>query len=205
MQADCTIVRQQWDGMIPELVRGNYDAIIASMSITKERRAVIDFSDPYYITPALLVSTKDSRLSLPGGDGNPMPEAIKGLYIGVLANSPRARYALTHFLSFGAALRVYATIEDADAALRSGQVDAIFEDGFFVEYGVLKAAEGERFAIFGKGYHDSQLDNRVGIGVRKEDTALRDNFNAALKAIYADGTYQKINAKYFEFNLYPTP
>src|SRR6185369_14943119 len=117
MQADCTIVQQQWDPIIPNLMQGKYDAIISSMSITEERKRVIDFSDPYYITPAFLVSTKDSRLSSLGSDGNPTPGSIKGYIIGVLASSPRAYYARTHFFSAGAALRVYASIEEADAAL----------------------------------------------------------------------------------------
>jgi len=201
MQAECTIVQQQWDGMIPNLMGGKYDAIIASMSITNERKRVIDFSESYYNTPAVLVAKKGTRIVL-GSDGNPTISSFTGLIIGVQASTIHENYAARHFP--GVRLVRYATSDEADAALIAGQVDARFDDILPLYAGLLKD-HGADYAVFGKGYYGDELGNGVGIGVRKEDAALRGAFNKALDAIYADGTYRKINAKYFAFDLYFQP
>jgi arginine/ornithine transport system substrate-binding protein len=201
MQADCTIVQQQWDGMIPNLVSGKYDAIIASMSITNERKRVIAFSEPYYNTPAVLAAKKGTRIVL-GSDGNPTTGSFKGLAIGVQATTIHENYAARNFP--GVRLVRYATSDEADAALLAGEVDARFDD-ILALYANLLKNHGADYAVYGKGYYGDELGNGVGIGLRKEDAALRGAFNNALDAIYADGTYRKINAKYFAFDLYFKP
>ncbi|HWT97843.1 MAG TPA: transporter substrate-binding domain-containing protein [Terriglobales bacterium] len=201
MQADCTIVQQQWDGMIPNLVSGKYDAIIASMSITNERKRVIAFSEPYYNTPAVLVAKKGTRIVL-GGDGNPTIGSFKGLAIGVQVSTIHENYAARNFP--GVRLVRYATSDEADAALLAGEVDARFDD-ILALYANLLKNHGADYTVYGKGYYGDELGNGVGIGLRKEDAALRGAFDNALDAIYADGTYRKINAKYFAFDLYFKP
>lgn len=201
MQVDCTIAQQQWDGMIPNLMDGKYDAIIASMSITNERKRMIAFSEPYYNTPAVLVAKNGTRIVL-GDDGNPTAGSFKGLTIGVQSTTIHEYFAARHFS--GARLVHYATSEEADEALLAGQIDARFDD-ILALYANLMKNHGADYAVFGKGYYGGELGNGVGIGLRKEDTALRSAFNSALDAIYADGTYRKINAKYFAFDLYFKP
>lgn len=202
MKADCTIVKQDWDGMISGLRARKFDIIVASMSITEERKQVIDFSDTYYNTPAVIVAPKGARIAL-ADDGNPTSGSFNALRIGVQAATIHELYAHSHFP--GAEIVTYQTADAANLALSNGSIDARFDDILTLDEGVLKATGGDRFVVFGKGYVGGELGVGAGIAVRQEDRALRDNINAALKAIRTEGTYKQINAKYFDFELLGAP
>ncbi len=202
MKADCEIVKQDWDGMIPGLLAKKFDAIFASMSITAERKQKIDFSAKYYNTPAVIAARKDAKIVI-GADGNPTPDSLKGLKIGVQRSTIHENYARAHFK--GAEIVVYDSADNANLDLANGRIDARMDDILALKDGLLKGEGGDQFKIFGKGFIGAELGEGVGAGVRKEDTKLRDEISKAIQEIRADGTYKKINDKYFDFDVYGSP
>jgi len=192
MQADCELVTQDWDGMIPALQAEKFDAIIASMSITEERKKQVAFTDKYYTTPLSLAVPKDSALT------STDPAALAGKTIGAQASTTQADYANDHYGKAGADVKVYPTQEEAAADMINGRADAIISDKFQLMDWLQKSG-----ADCCKMLGDiAGTETEAGITVRLDDNALREKFNAALAAIRKDGTYDKIQAKYFSFDIY---
>ncbi len=190
---DCVITPVAWDGIIPSLTGQQIDAIMASMSITEERQKTIDFSDPYYNTPAVIVADKSM-------DIEPTPESLAGKIVGIQASTIHQAYAQEYFKD--AELKVYQTQDEANQDLFAGRIDATQADSIamadFVNSDTgscceIKGAVADDPAILGKG---------VGAGVRKGDDALREALNKGIAAILADGTHEKITAKYFTTSIY---
>ncbi len=190
MGAECELVAQDWDGIIPALLANKYDAIIASMSITDERKKSVDFTDKYYSNLVRYVAPKGSGLDTSSA-------GLAGKSIGAQRATVAASY-LEDNLADVVSIKLYDTQENANLDLGNGRLDAMLADGLVI-YDWLKTDEGAGFDFVGEGL---SLDDGIGIAVRKDDTALRDNLNQALAAILADGTYEKINAKYFPFSIY---
>jgi len=199
IKAECTIIKQDWDGMIPGLLAKKYDAIVASMSITEERKQKIDFTGKYYNTPAVIVARKDSKIKI-GADGHIDPASMKGMKIGVQRATIHENFARANFP--GAEIVVYDTADNANLDLMSGRLDARMDDILALQAGILKQEGGADYAIMGKGYVGGLLGEGAGIGVRKEDSKLRDALSQAILDLRADGTYKKINDKYFDFDVY---
>src|SRR6266404_4575796 len=195
MKAQCTIVAQDWDGIIPGLLAKKYDAIIASMSITDERKKKVDFTDKYYDVPVFFVGKKGAHIELTDA-------GLKGKRIGVQRATVNEDFVRAKFPD--AEVVVYDTADNANADLGAGRLDLRLDGGTVLELGFLKTDAGKDFEFVGPGFFEprSILGDGAGIAVRKEDTALRDAFNQALKSIRADGTYKKINDKYFSFDVY---
>ena len=187
MEADCTLVAQDWDGIIPGLMARKYDAIIASMSITPERSRVVDFSDPYYSNSLIFVAPKKSKFS---------PEKVSGKSIGAQRATIAGQY-LEDKLGSQVSVKLYDTQDNAYLDLASGRLDAIVSDQL-PAYDWLRSTEGQAFEFKGEKI---DIDDKIGIAVRKGDK-LRQKMNKALKEILADGTYDRINAKYFPFSIY---
>ncbi len=187
------LVKIDWDGMIPALLSKKCDAIVASMSITGERKQKIDFSEKYYNTPARFAGKKSAKLSDDAG-------ALKGKTVGVQRGTVSEDYMKKKYANVK--IRSYATQDEANADLVAGRIDAIFVDS--IPLGdFLKTPAAKDMAAFGKDHYDSAiLGDGVGVGVRKEDTKLRDGFSKAIKAIRKSGEYAKINKKYFDFDIY---
>ncbi|WP_415894575.1 ABC transporter substrate-binding protein [Neptuniibacter sp. PT34_22] len=188
MKADCKIVAQDWDGIIPGLKARKYDAIIASLSITPERERVVAFTDHYYSNSLGFVS---------GKDGDFDPNALKGKTIG----AQRATIAGQHLednYSDKASVKLYDTQGNAYLDLASGRLDAILSDKL-PAYDWLQTEEGKNFEFRGDKI---DVNDKIAIAVRKRDGDLKEKFNQALKAIIENGTYEKINAKYFPFSIY---
>ncbi|MFC3230800.1 lysine/arginine/ornithine ABC transporter substrate-binding protein [Marinibaculum pumilum] len=192
MKVECSFVAQDWDGIIPALIAGRYDAIIASMSITPDREEVVLFTDPYYRSPAAFLTLEE------GGVTDTSPAALADKTIGVQAAATHAKYVEDKHPDSDQ--KQYRTLDDAVLDLQSGRVDVVMGDKLALHDWANDKAKGLKFVgeditaveYFGPG---------IGIALRKEDAALKDKFNAALKAIIADGTYEKINAKYFPFSI----
>lgn len=192
MEEDCVVVEVAWDGIIPALLAKKIDGIVASMSITEERLKTINFSDKYYNTPAVIVAPKSSSVS---GD----PASVKGKIVGVQVSTTHANYVEKHFGD--ADIKTYNTFDEHNQDIVAGRVDAVvgdsiaFQDFLTSDSGACCEVKGELNdeAVFGPG---------VGVGVRKEDTALVEKINAAIKKIRDDGTYDEISKKYFDFNIY---
>lgn len=193
MQAKCTIVSQEWDGMIPGLMSGKYDATVASMSITPERQKKIDFTDKYYATPARFIAVKESEIK------ETTPESLKGITVGVQGSTSQASYLEDNFKD--TEVKMYKTVDDANMDLANGRIDLVFSDAAILA-DWMKSADGACCKFVGGDVRDEKYFGvGKGIGVRKSDPDLRDRFNAAIKAIIADGTYDRINKKYFDFSI----
>lgn len=192
MKVECTFVAQDWDGIIPALLAKKYDAIVASMSITDERKKTVAFTDKYYSTPGNFIAPKDTKLT------EITPEALKGKALGAQSSTTGSTYLEDRYK--GSDVKLYATQDEANADLANGRLDAVLADKF-VLYEFLKTDSGACCKFVGPDLADMNPDG-TGIAVRKEDNELREMLNKAIKEIVADGTYKKINAKYFPFDIY---
>jgi len=194
MNEKCEWVPIAWDGIIPALVAKKVDAIVGSMSITEERMKTIAFSDKYYNTPAAIVAPKGSKV-----DGS--PESIKGMVIGVQVSTIHQNYAQAYYEDMASSVKTYQGFDEHNQDLVSGRIDAVIGDSLAFE-DFLNSDAGAGFEV--KSYlSDPKIFGAgVGAGIRKEDTELVAKFNAAIKQIREDGTYEKISAKYFDFDIY---
>ena len=191
---DCTMVKTDWDGIIPALLERKCDAIIASMSITPERRQVIDFTKKYYQSPAMFVAKE-------GAGFEDSPEGMAGVVVGVQRGTIHHDFMEKRYPQ--ARLTLYASQDEAYLDLVSGRIDAIMGDSVAVEDGFLKTPQGAGFAFFGEAHADPEIHGEgAGIGVRQEDTELRDRLTAAIEAIRANGVYDEIAGRYFNFDIY---
>lgn len=193
---DCVITPVAWDGIIPALTTKKIDVIIASMSITPERLKTIDFSDKYYNTPTGLIGPKTEKFE-------PTPEGLKGKTIGVQTATIHQDYVNKYFVPAGATVKEYQTQDEANADLAAGRLDAVQADAITLD-AFLASDQGKQCCDSKGNVKDDPaiLGAGVGVGLRQGETALKDKFNAAIKAIRADGTYDKISKKYFSFDVY---
>ncbi|ETF10043.1 MULTISPECIES: ABC transporter substrate-binding protein [Pseudomonas] len=190
MKAECSVVTSDWDGIIPALNAKKFDFLISSLSITEERKGAVDFTDPYYSNKLQFIAPKNV-------DFKTDKDSLKGKTIG----TQRATLAGTWLEdTYGDDIKVslYDTQENAYLDLTSGRVDAILADKY-ANYDWLKTDAGKNYEFKGDPVVES---DKIGIAVRKGDNELRNKLNAALKEIVADGTYKKINDKYFPFSIY---
>lgn len=196
MQAECTIVAQDWDGIIPGLLAKKYDAIVASMSITEERKQKVDFTQKYYNTPARFIAKKGS------GIDPEKKETMQGKTIGVQVSTIHENFAKKNWGDV-AEIKSYDTQDNANLDLANGRLDLVMADSVALDEGFLKTDLGKEFEFVGPGYNDPVIHGEgAGIAVRKEDTELRDALNKAIAEIRKDGTYQKIQSKYFTYDVY---
>ncbi len=189
MKADCEIVAQDWDGIIPGLRARKYDAIIASMSITEERLRVVDFSEKYYSNVLAFVTPEGSEIKT-------TKEGLKGLTVGAQRATIAGQY-LEDNLSDVVSVKLYDTQDNAYLDLAAGRLDVLLSDKF-PAYDWLRTDDGKGFAFNGE---DIDINDEIGIAVRKGDD-LKDKFSAAIKGIVANGKYAEINEKYFPFSIY---
>lgn len=192
MKAKCAIVAQDWDGIIPGLMANKYDAIIASMSVTEERKQQIDFTNKYYTTPLAVVAPKDTGLK------GVSVEDLEGKSVGAQASTTQANYATDVYEKAGIDVKLYPTQEEAAADLQNGRIDALISDKFVV-VDWLNGEGKDCCAMIGDV---PGTETEAGIGLRKGEDALKERFNKAIDAIVANGTYGKIVAKYFPFDIY---
>ena len=189
MKVECTVVTSDWDGIIPALNAKKFDFLISSLSITDERKQAVDFTDPYYSNKLQFIAPKAKT------DFKTDKASLKGKIIG----AQRATLAGTWLednLGDDITIKLYDTQENAYLDLTSGRLDAILADKY-VNYEWLKSDAGKPYEFKGEPMVES---DKIGIAVRKKDP-LREKLNAALKEIVADGTYKKINDKYFPFSI----
>ncbi|MFP7571285.1 transporter substrate-binding domain-containing protein [Marivita sp. S2033] len=171
----CEWVTNEWDSIIPNLVAGNYDTIIAGMSITEERDEVIDFTANY------TQPDPSSYLALDGADVD--------LTNGVIAAQAGTIQA-SHVASSGATLVEFATPDETVAAVRAGEADAVLADKAYLEP---IAEENADVSLVGE---DVLLGGGIGMGVRESDTELREKFTAAIESMKEDGTLNELIKKW---------
>lgn len=196
----CEFIVQDWDGIIPGLLARRYDAIIASMSMTEERRQVVDFTDKYYATPAKFVKERSRDLEIPE-DYAEANEVLSGMTVGVQRATIHENFLRDNFPDVD--VRVYASQDEADLDLTNGRVDLVMADSVVLLEGFLSQEEGADYEFVGPDYFEEEWHGEgIGIAIRKGEDDLREAFNDAIEKIREDGTYQKINDAYFDFDVY---
>ena len=192
---DCTWAVQDWDGIIPGLLAKKYDAIVASMSITEERKKKVDFTGKYYTTPAKFVRMKGSGIEI-------TDEGLNGLAVGVQRATIHENFLRDNYGDI-VDIKAYATQDEANLDFVAGRVDLLLADSMALQGGFLDTPDGEGAEFVGPDFTDPRwFGDGAGIAVRKGEGELLDALNAAIAAIRADGTYAAINDKYFDFDVY---
>jgi polar amino acid transport system substrate-binding protein len=170
------------------------DLIMNSMSITAERMKSIDFSDKYYNTPTVVIGTKRTKFDA-------TPEGLKGKYLGVQTATIHKVYAEKYFTK--AKIKEYQTQDEINQDLVSGRLDATQADSLALA-DFLETDEGKACCELKGTVADDPviLGSGIGAGIRKGDDALKSKINAAIAAIRANGKYDEISKKYFDFDIY---
>jgi lysine-arginine-ornithine-binding protein len=175
MDRECEIVVQDWDGMIPGLIAKKYDAIIASMSITEERKKAVNFSKPYYDEFGMFVVKKSSNIEI-------SPEGLKGKTVGVQRATIWANY-LKAVYGNSVKINYYDAVENHNLDLKAGRVDAVLVSYFSVNEW-LKTPDGSECEMAGEPIRDKEyVGEGVGVALRKADTDLLEDFNKAIDQV----------------------
>jgi octopine/nopaline transport system substrate-binding protein len=218
MTVRCTVVAQDWDGIIPALNAGRYDAIMAGMNITDRRLEAISFSRIYAAAGAGFGVMPNSPLARLPGTGtrlnlatdepaaiaafNALKPMLRGRTIGVQVSTTNSAFLARYFADAGATIREYRTTEEHDLDLTSGRLDAIYASITAIQAtsekpefrGLTIAGPVASFGILGRG---------VAVGVRKADQELADMFTAAINAAIADGALKRLSEKWFKADISP--
>jgi histidine transport system substrate-binding protein len=166
------------------------------MSVTEKRQKQMAFSDKLFNAPARMVVKKGSPLL-------PTAELLKGKRIGVQQGTTQETYAKTYWAPLGVTVVSYQNQDLNQADLIAGRVDATLQDAVQADVGFLKTPRGRDFDFAGPPLNDVKtLGSGTAIGLRKEDDELRQLINKAIADIHEDGTYQRLEKKYFSFSLY---
>ena len=193
--AECVLVPQDWDGIIPALLARKYDAIIASMSITEERKKKVAFSEKYYNTPAKFARKKGSGITI-------SKAGLKGKTVGVQRATTHDNFITGEF-GDSVEIKRYGTQDEAYLDAIAGRVDLLLADSIAMDDGFLKTDKGKGWEFVGPGYSDPKYFGvGAGIAVRKSDGELAKLFSLAIKVIRSNGVYHRINGKYFAFDVY---
>jgi len=195
MNTECTVVTQDWDGMIPGLLTKKYDAILSSMSITEPRKKVIAFSKPYYRTNGIALKRKDNA-EITGID----PASLKAK---VIAGQTASIYSALLESDYGnSKVKLYASVDEAFSDLAVNRVAVVFADKIAAQQWLEQTGK-ECCEVVGPEISDTKvIGEGAGIGLRKADRELQTRFNNAIDEIVKNGTYKKINDKYFSFSVY---
>ncbi len=216
MKAKCEIVTQNWDGIIPSLQAGKYDAIMAAMSVTPEREKVIAFSTPYAAGINSFAILSDGALAQLPPSGTTysldkqeaeaklvmadMATLLKGKVVGVQGSTTAASFMDKYFKDM-VEVREYKTVEEHNFDLMSGRIDAVVANATVLAAALEKPdMKDARLAgpIFSGG-----VFGVIGVGLRKDDTDLKSTFDNAIKAAIDDGTVKRISEKWFKVDVSP--
>jgi octopine/nopaline transport system substrate-binding protein len=213
MKIECSVVAQDWNGIIPGLTVGRYDAIVASMGVTEERLQVVAFSEPYARAP-------NGFLALGGGDLAKLPDAGKsfnltaapeeasgaidalkaglaGKVIGVQTGSTAASFATEYFA--GLDIREYPSFDQLGLELQSGRIDLAVANVTALKT-VIDA--NPSLAFTGPTFSGGVLGvGTTNVALRKDEGALLAAFNAAIKSVNEDGTNKALTEKWFGVDI----
>lgn len=217
MKVECKVIAQDWDGIIPALNAGKYDAIMAGMTVTEKRKEAVAFSQPYGATPNGFLTTKSSPLAKMPGTGTSyslvkdadaakkaiedMKTLLKGKAVGVQVSTTNAAF-VEKFFKGVVDIREYKTTEQHDLDLAAGRIDATFA-AMSYQTDVVKKPENKDFALAGTTFTGDVLGSGVAVAVRKGDAALQKAFDEAVASVVADGTVKTLSTKWFGFDITP--
>ncbi len=212
MNVECEWVTQDWDGIIPALLNGKYDIIIAGMSITEERKQKVNFTRGYMTDGARFAVLKDSGLAnlevagmakvdLANAGGKEkaavgqLISAMNGKTVGVQSSTIHQNF-LDQYMSGAVEIRLYQTVDDQNLDLSAGRIDALLADvGSTIDF--MESDAGGNIAFTGPTFFGGVFGEGVGGAVRKEDTDILEMWNKAIAEMSADGTTAKITEKWF--------
>lgn len=216
MQVKCEIVPQNWDGIIPALQARKYDAIMSAMSVTPQRLEVIAFSAPYAAGINSFAVVSDGPLSeLPGSGetyslGKQEDQAkvriaeiaplLKGKVVGVQGSTTASAFMET-YLKGVAEVREYKTTEEHNFDLMNGRLDAVVANATVLA-AALEKPDMKGAKLSGPIFSDGVF-GVIGVGLRKDDTALKAKFDEAINAAIADGTVKRFSEKWFKVDVSP--
>jgi octopine/nopaline transport system substrate-binding protein len=216
MKVTCEIVAQNWDGIIPALVARKYDAIMAGMSVTPKRQEVIAFSEPYAAgTNGFAVLASGPLAALPGKGESlsldtqepaavakiaEMAKLLSGRTLGVQGSTTASAFA-EKYLKGVVALREYKTTEEHDFDLVNGRLDAVLANAT-VLVASLEKPDMKGATLAGPTFSGGVF-GVIGVGLRKDDGALKQKFDAAIRAASADGTLRTLSLKWFKVDVSP--
>ena len=214
MNAACKIIPQKWRGIIKGLNAGKYDAIMAAMSITEDRKKLVKFSRNYAGTPNVFVVRKDHPLAnfrsdlkqLTIDDISPAEQAaldaifkaFKGKIIGVQVATTHAKFA-DQYMGDLAEIRIYDFQHTIDLDLYQGRLDAVIGD-FSYWQPLIQTEQGKDYKIVGPHMTGGPFGGGVGVAVRKKDQDLADLFSRAIEEAIKDGTIKKMAVKWFNYD-----
>jgi octopine/nopaline transport system substrate-binding protein len=215
MKIKCTIVIQDWDGLIPGLTAGKFDVIMASMFITDKRLQVINFSRPYAIDPSTFAVAKTSPLAKSDLTGkynlndeaaaqptiDKMKPLLKGEVVGVQAATTNQQFLKKYFDGV-VDIREYKTTQEHDLDLSAGRIDALFAQHTALA-ATLSKPEFSAYAVAGPEFLGGVFGRGTGAGMRKSDAALLALFNDAIAAAMADGTIKTLSLKWLKADVTP--
>ena len=194
MHAKCTMVKQDWDGIIPALLARKFDAIIATMDITAERKKKVAFTNKYQQVPARFVALKGTAFEANN-------EFMTGKRVGTQRATSMDLYISDNFPN--TEIKRYGAFDEAFLDLKAGRLDYVMADSAAVVGGLFVKEGGDKFAFVGPKLTDPKwFGEGAGIAIRKQDKDLVEQFNAAIVAIRANGVYKKVQDKYFSFDIY---
>ncbi|MCY3825307.1 MAG: transporter substrate-binding domain-containing protein [Nitrospinae bacterium] len=216
MKVTCVMIPRAWEGIIPALRAGAFDAIMSGMAITEERKKRITYSRPFAASPHVFVvradgplagvSTKAASVTLGSLDAKEkaaigtLRKAFAGKTVGAQAGTVFVNFLKIH-MADAVRLRTFKYQGDVDAALLAGRVDALLAQSSYLKP-VLERERG-KLKVVGPGFTGGSLGEGIGIGIRKEDRALAEMFSRAITAAIKDGALRKLAVKWFGFDLSP--
>jgi len=213
MNAECEFVAQDWDGIIPALQNGKYDAIMAGMSITEERMEKIDFSIGYMTEPASLSALSNSALGTLNAPGKlnlddmdaeakgllaTLQSALAGASVGVQTATIHENF-LNEYMP-DVTIKVYDTQQNMELDLAAGRIDAALCDKAAMET-FADTPAGSGVTLIGPDLFGGSFGAGVGAGIRKSDSDLTAMFNKAIADATADGTVSRISMEWFGKDL----
>lgn len=188
LQSRCVWIDQDYATNIEALEANRFD-VIMPMTATPARRERIDFTDNLYPLSSRLVAREGTGLQ-------PTAASLKGKRVGVLAGTSREAFAKARWAEAGVTVRSFQFNDQLIAALQTGEIDATLQDTIEITHALLNHPQGRDFAFAGAALKDPMLGSGVAMALRKSDSALRDNLNAALERLKQNGQYQAITQRY---------
>lgn len=185
MATTCEIYAQDWDGIIPALKTGKFDAIVSAMSVTPERAEQVSFSEPYFVNTLVFVAKNDSTFDPTNGDH------IKSAKISAQGSTISSQWLAQSHPEVKPTL--HSTLDNAFLDLGNNRADVVISDKL-PAMTWLKSDLGKNFAVKGD---EIDINDKFAIAINKGEDELLGKFNKALADIKADGTYDKIVIKHF--------
>lgn len=213
MKVECEIVAQDWDGIIPALLQGKFDAIMAAMAANDERRKVIAFSSPYAAPPvglAVLTDSDLSRAQLPSprinlSDPRSLSENLPAIdllvttlglrKVGVQTATIHEELANRHLV--GATAKPYDKFDNALLDLAAGRVAAVIADRAML----VARPDAAKYALIGPAFIGGVLGEGVAVGLRRADISLKARFDRSIADAAKDGTIRRLSERWFKADI----